>query len=56
VATNNFSPADRIDEIIDSQIANKSMDTQSEESPEREESSDAEKAAAEYLRFRQLSN
>ena len=56
VATNNFSPSDRIDEIIDSQIANKSVDTQSEVDSESDSSSEAEKAAAEYLRSRQLSN
>jgi HK97 family phage portal protein len=56
VATNNFSPSDRIDEIIDSQIANKTLPPPADNSSENDSSSEAEKAAAEYLRSKKISN
>jgi HK97 family phage portal protein len=51
VATNNFSPADRIDEVIDAQISSKtSNDSNEEEETEVEQELNA--AAVEYLRKR----
>ena len=56
IATNNFSPSDRIDEIIDSQVTKALPQPDNIKSNDNSQEDAASQAAAEYLRSRKISN